>query len=75
MKLKQNGCTTNHSIRHWSLQQVFFFLKAFFVGSWFALGNALLLIGGDDSVEIGSPLTLNLTTIPLSGNNIEGGRA
>ena len=79
MKLKQNGCTTNHSIRHWSLQQVFFFLKAFFVGSWFALGNALLLIGGDDSVEIGfeslAPLTLNRTTIPLSGNNIEGGRA
>jgi hypothetical protein len=51
-------------------------LKALFWGSWFALGNMLLLIGGDDSVEIGlqshSKLMLTHSTISLSGENNRG---
>jgi hypothetical protein len=77
MKQEQRNRTTNQTIWKWPLQEKFRFLKAILVGSWFALGSALLLIGGDDSVEIGfgslAPLALNQTTIPLSGNDIEGG--
>jgi hypothetical protein len=69
--------TDNQAIRP-PLQQTIFFLKAIFAGGWFALGNALLLIGGDDSVEIGFgslvPLALNPTTNPISGNNNEDSR-
>jgi hypothetical protein len=45
-------------------------LKALFWANWFALGNVLLLIGGDDSVEIGiNPrafIKLNQTPLPQS---------
>jgi len=46
------------------------FLKALFVDSWFALGNVLLLIGGDDSVEIRFKSLAELTS--LLCNNAEG---
>lgn len=59
------------------LQRGLIFLKAVMIDSWFALGNVLLLMGGDDSVEIGleslTTLTLNQPVIPLSGNDFEGG--
>ena len=77
MKPEQHDRITSHAIRQWPLQQGLSFLKALFVDSWFALGNVLLLIGGDDSVEIGfeslTSLTLNQAEIPLSGNDFEGG--
>lgn len=75
--MKIHDRTTNQAIRP-PLQQALFFLKALCTDAWFALGNALLLIGGDDSVEIGfgsfAPLTLSQTTIPISGNDNEGSR-
>jgi hypothetical protein len=47
-------------------------LKAYFIESWFVLGNVLLLMGGDDSVEIGfrshAVHLLNQSSIPVSGN-------
>lgn len=33
--------------------QKLFDLKTLFLDGWYALGNVLLLIGGDDTVEIG----------------------
>jgi hypothetical protein len=58
------------------LQQRLFYLKAFTVGIWFAFGNALLLISGDDSIEFGfesfTSLTLNQQATPLSGNDFKG---
>lgn len=30
-------------------------LNAFFWANWFALGNVLLLMGGDDSVDVAIP--------------------
>jgi hypothetical protein len=78
MKPEQHDRITRHANRQRPLQQGLSVLKALFVDSWFALGNVLLLIGGDDSVEIGfeslASLTLNQTTIPFSGNDIEGDR-
>jgi hypothetical protein len=69
--MKIHDRTADQAIRP-PLQQTIFFLKAVLAGGWFALGNALLLIGGDDSVEIGfgalAPLALNQTIIPISGN-------
>lgn len=50
--------------------------KAIVVDGWFALGNVLLLIGGDDSVELGfrsfSIQVANQTAIQLSQDNTEG---
>jgi hypothetical protein len=73
MKPRQHDPITNTT----SLQQGLFMLKALIKDSWFALGNVLLLIGGDDSVEIGvasfKSLTLNQAALPLSGNDFEGG--
>lgn len=50
--------------------------KTIVVAGWFALGNVLLLIGGDDSVEIGFkslPIQLlNQSQIQLSPDSNEG---
>lgn len=77
MKPERYGRITGHKNRNQPLQQGLFFLKALIKDSWFALGNVLLLIGGDDSVEIGfeslTSLTLNQAAIPISGNDFEGG--
>lgn len=54
-------------------------LKYFFVDSWYALGSVLLLIGGDDSVEVGfKPKVAQLlqqTSTPISGNDKIGDKA
>lgn len=50
--------------------------KIIVVDGWFALGNVLLLIGGDDSVELGfrsfSIQVANQSAIQLSQDNAEG---
>ena len=70
MRQHQHDHITSH------LQQRLFYLKALTVGIWFALGNTLLLIGGDDSIEFGfesfTSLTLNQQATPLSDNDFKG---
>lgn len=62
-----------------SLNQGLSTLKDFFVDSWYALGSVLLLIGGDDSVEVGFKLKvaqlLQQRLIPVSGNDKIGDQA
>ncbi len=69
--LKADSARSPHFKVMW-LQQGLSKLKAYFIESCFVLGNVLLLMGGDDSVEIGfrSPAVhlLNQSSIPVSGN-------
>jgi len=71
MRPEQHDHITSH------LQQRLFYLKALTVKIWFTLGNALLFIGGDDSIEFGfesfTSLTLNQPATPLSGNDFKSG--
>jgi hypothetical protein len=54
-------------------------LRAYFIESWFVLGNVLLLMGGDDSVEIkfrpNAIHLLNQSSMPFAGNYDEGQRS
>ncbi len=76
--LKADNAHSPHLKVMW-LQQGLSKLKAYFIESWFVLGNVLLLMGGDDSVEIKfRPNTihlLNQSSIPFVGNYDEGQRS
>jgi hypothetical protein len=60
------------------MRQGLFNLKAVFVDGWFALGNLLLLLGGNDSVEIGmkfrSRKVLDKSAISLLSGKNNGGQ-
>jgi hypothetical protein len=80
MKQEQYNHKTSYSSMQHSkiaaISQELSNLKATLVDSWFALGNLLLLIGGDDSVEIGmkfhSIQILNPSVILLTGEKNSG---
>lgn len=59
------------------MQQGLSKLRAVFVDGWFALGNLLLLLGGDDFVEIGmqshSRKVLDKSAISLLSGKNNGG--
>jgi hypothetical protein len=61
------------------LHQLLSKFKLYFIEGWFVLGNVLLLMGGDDSVEIkfrpNAIHLLNQSSIPFSGNYDEGQRS
>jgi hypothetical protein len=80
----QHNCKTDDSIMQHpktiAVYQVLSHLKAALVNSGFLLGNVLLLLGGDDSVEIvmnsRSCKVLDKSAIPLLSNkNNEGQNA
>jgi hypothetical protein len=77
MKPEQYFLASGHENGHQPFLQKLHFLKVLIIDSWFALGNVLLLIGGDDSVEIRftslTSLTLHQAAIPVSGNDFKGG--
>jgi hypothetical protein len=76
MKQQQPNPINRHHGKHvWNpIRLVVTNLKTLLAGSWAALGNFLLLIGGDDSVEFGiTPPAIHLINEPpLSINSDEG---
>lgn len=78
MEQEQPNCNSSYSTtknrQRIPIMQDLSHLKLLLVGSWFFLGNVLLLIGGDDSVDLGiKPNTIQLLNqssmmLPIDNN-------
>jgi hypothetical protein len=80
MKQEQPSFNSSHSTpknqQYIPIMEQLTYLKAILVCSWFFLGNVLLLIGGDDSVDLGIKANalqlLNQSSMTLSIDNNKG---